>query len=183
MTLPRLGAVEAILSVCGSNKRKASPTPLSNGVHPLTNGSTPIANGNGHLPHSNGAISADSIDDRVEYLVDITIAYEQGKALSLLDWILASYSGPRSVHVLYRKFPVEHLPRDSSALQQYFYERFAEKDRLLEHFYEKGAFPEEFGPGKKVELPVAKMVAQHVFYLASTLFYWWWIKRVVRWIF
>ncbi|GCB69085.1 hypothetical protein scyTo_0012360, partial [Scyliorhinus torazame] len=38
-------------------------------------------------------------------------------------------------------YPIKDVPMESEALTRWLYQRFVEKDELLAHFYETGAFP------------------------------------------
>jgi len=45
-------------------------------------------------------------------------------------------------HLHVRRFPVGDLPAGDEELARWLYLRFQEKDRLLDHFYRHGRFPE-----------------------------------------
>jgi hypothetical protein len=40
-----------------------------------------------------------------------------------------------------RRFPIEALPETDEGLRDWLLERFVEKDRLMEIYYETGGFP------------------------------------------
>lgn len=69
----------------------------------------------------------------------MTIGYIDGVP-NLWQFIKGSV---QQIHMHVRRFPVEDLPQIESELRQWLLDRFVEKDRLLEHFYSIGAFPEE----------------------------------------
>lgn len=41
----------------------------------------------------------------------------------------------------YRKYPIEDVPLETEELTKWMYERFTEKEHMLEHFYKTGKFP------------------------------------------
>ena len=43
--------------------------------------------------------------------------------------------------MLYRLYPVHELPTDEEELKQWMYQRYIEKELLLDHFYATGEFP------------------------------------------
>ena len=56
---------------------------------------------------------------------------------------------PKSVNMHWRKFHVSTIPlNDSKAFEQWLYERWREKDGLLEHFQQTGRFPADEGKDK-----------------------------------
>ena len=61
---------------------------------------------------------------------------------------------PCQVAVHYRHFRADSVPRDNDALLRWLYDRWAEKDRLLDHFYRTGAFP-----ASPTDPPAARLLA------------------------
>ena len=46
------------------------------------------------------------------------------------------------IHVHVRRFPIDDLPQSADDLRRWLLTRWEEKNDLLEHYYETGAFPE-----------------------------------------
>ena len=75
--------------------------------------------------------------------MDATIAYPGGKALSLSDVVTCELS-PCLITICYRIFPASEVPLDTDRMQKWLFERFVEKEAMLEYFYEHGRFPEDY---------------------------------------
>jgi len=69
----------------------------------------------------------------------MTIAYPE-QPLDLLA-IMSGSREPCQVVVHYRRFRVDAVPCDHDALLRWLYDRWSEKDQLLDHFRRTGAFP------------------------------------------
>ncbi len=150
-TLPRTGALEAILEVLGpeavaSNGATASAASNSNSIN------------NGQLTRSG----------HLTKIVDVTIAYPNGEPLDIFQ-IAAASRPPCTTHVHYRTFDIKdvrmhevvnvvdmvlntiyffswQLPRDPEAVKHWMYNLYAEKDRMLETYYSTGRFPYDMYP-------------------------------------
>ncbi|XP_048392205.1 acyl-CoA:lysophosphatidylglycerol acyltransferase 1 [Stegostoma tigrinum] len=113
VTLPRQGATEVILqTLCTQHE-------------------------NGAVGDANGAVEKQR---GLQWVIDITIAYHKAKPIDIQTWIIG-YREPTVTHVHYRIYPIKDVPIESEALTKWLYQRFVEKDELLAHFYETGAFP------------------------------------------
>lgn len=84
--------------------------------------------------------SSESKPKGLQWIIDVTIAYPKAEPLDIQTWILG-YRKPTVTHVHYRLFPIKDVPLESAALTDWLYQRFIEKEKLLAHFYETGAFP------------------------------------------
>jgi len=118
----------------------------------------------------------------LKYIVDVTIGYLNGRPFELLkNMVAGDYEACETV-IHYRKYPAATVPRSESMLMQWMYERFAEKDRLLNHFYRTGKFPVDCLNGsvvventkrRSILRPVifspAQCLLMHAFYVSSTL--------------
>jgi hypothetical protein len=71
-------------------------------------------------------------------IYDLTVGYEEGVP-TLWQYVKGLVD---RVHLHVRRFPIEELPETDEGLRQWLLERFVEKDRLLEHYYQTGAFPD-----------------------------------------
>ena len=94
------------------------------------------------VPRTKGFVaSVEGLRSHIAAVYDITIGYEDGVP-SLWQYIKGLVS---RIHVHVRRFPVAELPVSSDDLKQWLLDRWHEKDELLEHFYQNGAFPEVGG--------------------------------------
>ncbi len=91
------------------------------------------------IPRTKGFVATlDALSTHLDAVYDVTIAYNEGVP-DLWQWIKGYV---HEVHLHVQRFPVEELPKDSDDRTRWLMARFIEKDRLLDHFYNHGAFPE-----------------------------------------
>lgn len=106
-----------------------------------------------------------STTTNLDYILDITIGYPNGKPLDLPN-IVTGMRDAFDTHFLYRLFPtsqvyktnaitpyigsshsnhslVAHtqIPKDEEGLTKWLFDRWSEKEQLLAEFYRTGAFP------------------------------------------
>ncbi|KFP67193.1 Acyl-CoA:lysophosphatidylglycerol acyltransferase 1, partial [Cariama cristata] len=124
VTLPRLGATQVIL--------KTLVAPQENGT-----------------PAGRDAVIKENKSKGLQWVIDTTIAYPKGEPIDIQTWILG-YRQPTVTHIHYRIFPVKDVPAEPEALTHWLYQRFIEKEDLLTHFYETGAFPPLQGQTKAI---------------------------------
>lgn len=115
VTLPRIGATKIILSALVARQENGSPA-------------------------GGDAKELDSKSKGLQWIIDTTIAYPKAEPIDIQTWILA-YRKPTVTHVHYRIFPIKDVPLETDDLSDWLYQRFIEKEDLLSHFYETGAFP------------------------------------------
>ncbi len=77
----------------------------------------------------------------LKWLVDTTVGYPNNLDLNGIT-ILCGTRNACNVTVHHRKFPISELPKDTESLTQWMYDRFVEKEELLEVFHKTGKFPE-----------------------------------------
>ncbi len=91
------------------------------------------------MPRTKGFVaSVQSLRGHIDAVYDLTIGYIDGVP-TLWQWIKGS---AKRAHLHVRRFAVSELPEDTEALTAWLIERFQEKDRLLEHYYKYGMFPQ-----------------------------------------
>ncbi|XP_078260904.1 acyl-CoA:lysophosphatidylglycerol acyltransferase 1 [Rhinoraja longicauda] len=126
VTLPRQGATEVILkTLCAQHE-------------------------NGAIGDANGAVAKHK---GLQWVIDITIAYQKAKPIDIQTWIIG-YRDPTVTNVHYRIYPIKDVPIESEALTSWLYQRFVEKEELLAHFYETGAFPPTKGQTTATSRPI-----------------------------
>lgn len=90
------------------------------------------------LPRTKGfAAAVEGLRGHIAAVYDVTIAYPTG--IPSLWQMLQGYT--REFHLHVRRFAIEGLPTDREALASWLVARWEEKDRLLQRFHERGAFP------------------------------------------
>ncbi|UYV82980.1 LPGAT1 [Cordylochernes scorpioides] len=110
----------------------------------------------------------------IKWIIDITVAYpDQSDPLTLFEITLGSRP-PCSTFLHYRRFPVEGVPQDPEALKLWLYDRWSEKEQLLNSFYKDGEFEdntiESLSP-RQVTLQNWWIVVLHVIFISSTAFH------------
>lgn len=198
VTVPRVGAMKAIVDVLGSPESpvcggRLPPTPSAvvvedeltrtNSLQDLRQQQQPEDDVSSTLINSE-AINTDDCDnfkdspftklngklsDCLEYILDITIGYPNGKPLDLPN-IVHGFRNPCQTYLFYRLYRSSEVPRDSESLTRWLYDRFFEKERLLEEFYRTGTFP----CGSSDTLPTVvqqdllRFLLIHLFFVTST---------------
>ncbi|XP_055596846.1 acyl-CoA:lysophosphatidylglycerol acyltransferase 1-like isoform X1 [Uranotaenia lowii] len=208
VTVPRVGAMSAIVDVIGSPESPCRTSPsipvatVTDEYNRATVKTSPeeqvllehtqldqemeqlqIANNRNTLV-SGQAIGAEDCDsfkdshfsklngklnDCLEYILDVTIGYPNGKPLDL-PTIVHGMRNPCQTYLFYRLYRSADVPRDSESLTQWLYERFYEKEKMLEEFYRTGAFPSN----NSVTLPAVvqqdllRFLLIHLFFITST---------------
>ncbi|KAG5673388.1 hypothetical protein PVAND_003443 [Polypedilum vanderplanki] len=104
----------------------------------------------------------------LKYIVDITVAYANGKPLDLAD-IVTGIRKACQTHMLYRVYRCSEVPRDEESLTKWLYDRFVEKEELLENFYNTGSFayPSEVQP-TVVSQDLLRFFLIHLFFITSS---------------
>ncbi|XP_053314676.1 acyl-CoA:lysophosphatidylglycerol acyltransferase 1 [Spea bombifrons] len=141
VTLPRLGATQVILKTLLSQQENGTVT-------------------------SGDMAFTDRKPKGLQWIIDTTIAYPDAKPMDIQTWILG-YKRPSVTHVYYRIYAIKDVPMETEALTDWLYQRFVEKEDLLSHFYETGAFPPL--PGQKKAIP-REMILNNRWLLLVQLF-------------
>jgi 1-acyl-sn-glycerol-3-phosphate acyltransferase len=102
------------------------------------------------LPRTTGLkFCLENLQSTVHWLYDCTIAYEGVPAGDFpqdyytLRSLYLEGRPPTGVHMYWRKFRVEDIPLDTKeGFDEWLRDRWMEKDVLLDHFYQEGAFPQ-----------------------------------------
>lgn len=89
------------------------------------------------VPRSKGFVaSVEGLRSHIDAIYDLTIGYEIGVP-SLWQFLKGLV---RRIHVHVRRFPINDLPDKPDDLRRWLFDRWKEKDELLEHFYTTGSF-------------------------------------------
>lgn len=164
VSLPRVGALQAIMSTVGPQST-------------TRNNNSTVANSKSEmfLFEIQYLFFLKDIAEapKICWILDITIAYPNGDPLGLLD-ILFGNRPPCRTSFFYRLFHISELPQDQEALTQWLFNRWEEKDKILDVFYKTGNFPvDEFATNAVQPNVVAqdylRFLILHVFFITSTL--------------
>ncbi|KAL3052347.1 acyl-CoA:lysophosphatidylglycerol acyltransferase 1 [Trematomus bernacchii] len=130
VTLPRLGATQVILkTLCAQQE-------------------------NGSVGSETGTLNKTGNKRKgLQWVVDVTIAYPKARPMDIQTWIFG-YRPPTITHVHYRMYPIKEVPVEAEALTDWLYQRFVEKEELLNHFYAKGSFPPQDGQKEVASRPM-----------------------------
>ena len=112
-------------------------------------------------------------------MIDITLGYQDAKQIDMWTMIKGQHP-PQEAVLYYRIYPVADIPTDTEGFTKWMYDRYQEKDHLLQEFYATGHFPEPYGnPEEKISTIKKKkgikfstlaIIRDHVFmYILSTL--------------
>lgn len=134
------------------------------------------------------------INPEISWVLDITIAYPQGKPLDL-PTIITGSRPPCETVLFYRLFPssvvsgkkqrfmrmciatyymsydVSQVPREPEQLSKWLYDRWVEKEVLLEHFYKHGTFLGTNGSNRessKIHQDPLRFLVLHLFFITSS---------------
>ncbi|KAI9484912.1 acyltransferase-domain-containing protein [Zychaea mexicana] len=102
------------------------------------------------LPRSTGLkLILETLGDDPEWMYDFTIGYQGVKATDIPEKVYTIRSifslgvFPKKIHVYIRRFRIPDLPlHDEKAFANWLFDRWAEKDEMLAHYYDKGQFPD-----------------------------------------
>ncbi|XP_014242741.1 acyl-CoA:lysophosphatidylglycerol acyltransferase 1-like [Cimex lectularius] len=110
--------------------------------------------------------------DTLRWVLDITIAYPEGKPLDLPTIVTGSRK-PCQTFLFYRLFPSVELPKKQEEVTQWLFTRWEEKDKILEEFYKTGEVPVSKYcssplPPQKVQQDPLRFFLLHLFFIASS---------------
>lgn len=153
VSLPRVGALQTIVDTVGPDKN-----------------SNPGGNNNTDPAHNLDGMGI--YPTHVNWVLDITIAYPEGKPLDL-GAIVTGYRKPCKTFLFYRLFPCRDVPRDHEAMTKWLYDRFVEKEQLLDAYYKTGKFPTEGFcaspvPPQEVSQDCLRFAILHLFFITSS---------------
>ncbi|CAG4953405.1 unnamed protein product [Colias eurytheme] len=155
VTLPRAGAMKVIMEEVGPHREQ-----------PSTSKSEDKKDNN----FNQNSIKVSKTSDSIEWILDVTIAYPERVPLHLTD-VVCGIRGACTTHIHYRLYPSSEVPSDPEGMTNWLYDRFIEKDKMLEEFYRTGQFPAK-GSTPLVTRPVrqdnVRYLILHLFFLAST---------------
>uniref|UniRef100_A0A0N4ZWW2 PlsC domain-containing protein n=1 Tax=Parastrongyloides trichosuri TaxID=131310 RepID=A0A0N4ZWW2_PARTI len=172
VTLPRYGAVKAILEEIGVRKQDNTKD-LSDEESNLRK-----RRSNSQIEHLKEKVrdvrikkSVTELRPKIEYLIDVTIAYPNRIPLSLFTLLFGSRE-KCDIAVHYRVFKVNEIPfEDEIKLRDWMYDVYTEKDRLLDNYYHTGQFSDS-DVRRPVEFEWKKIITQYIFWFGSFYIQW-----------
>ncbi|XP_011871933.1 PREDICTED: acyl-CoA:lysophosphatidylglycerol acyltransferase 1-like [Vollenhovia emeryi] len=121
----------------------------------------------------NNRPSMTAANTEISWILDVTIGYPDDKPLTAVN--IATGSRPPFETVLfYRLFPSSVVPREREQLSTWLYDRWAEKEALLENFYKHGTFlgtNRSNRPSSKVHQDLLRFLVLHLFFITSSYIY------------
>ncbi|XP_022826442.1 acyl-CoA:lysophosphatidylglycerol acyltransferase 1-like [Spodoptera litura] len=159
VSLPRAGAMKVIMEEVGPHRDQGASTSKENSKK------------DNNFNQSNAKLIVESnVGESIEWVLDVTIAYPDRIPLHLQD-VVCGIRPPCATHLHYRLYPSTEVPADTEGMTQWLYDRFVEKDQMLEEFYRTGRFPTK-GSGPHLTRVVRqdnlKYLILHIFFIAST---------------
>ncbi|CAJ0577014.1 unnamed protein product, partial [Mesorhabditis spiculigera] len=154
-TLPRMGAIKAILEEVGPREEDGDES-----KRPRTYSKLKL------IKDTVGAIREKKYvkDTRppIKYILDVTIAYPHGIPLTLATIAMGTRE-KCDIGVHYRVYDAEEVPfEDDDALRDWMYARYKEKDDMLGRYYETGEFFHG-ETGQRVVFSWSKIILQYIF--------------------
>ena len=110
----------------------------------------------------------------------MTLAYPDYEALDM-PGMMVGWHKPRDMRVHFRAYPVSDIPADIEGRTNWLYDRYVEKEHILEQFYSKGADLNDSDSQKrllpriktsKVPFDTISYLFAYVLYAISALFFW-----------
>lgn len=146
VSLPRVGAMQIIMDTLGPKSA------LNNNCNSINN--------------------QVALCTKIQWVLDITIAYPNGWPIDL-SHIVFGHRDPCQTVIFYRLYSFSDVPDDSDSMTKWLFQRWEEKEKMLECFYKTGEFSSEFChtemcPPKVVVQDYLRFLIIHVFFIAST---------------
>jgi len=117
---------------------------------------------------------------KIEWVVDMTLAYPKAEPIDM-PGICIGWWEPRDMHVHYRAYPISDIPSDSDGQLSWLYDRYEEKEKLLEQYYLTNKFPDTEDtqkrllprmPQKIVPFDKVAFLIAYAFYAVSAYIFW-----------
>lgn len=175
VSLPRMGAIQAIMD-------SLTGTPSSGKLLSNNNSTTTDSSPSSSPPSSLSTSSvttplkksqpAGGPEDQLSWVLDITVAYPEGKPLDL-PTIIMGQRKPCQTLLFYRMYPIAEVPKEPEQLMKWLFARWEEKEKILSHYYQTGELPvKEYCtspmPPQRVIQDGLRFFILHMFFITST---------------
>ncbi|CAK5025607.1 unnamed protein product [Meloidogyne enterolobii] len=164
-TLPRIGAIKAILEEVGP-RGDDSDSGVDNGrTRKVRSGIQLLKDAVGEIREKK---HVKETRPPITHILDVTIAYPNGHPLSILTLCFGTRE-QCDIAVHYKMHSVDEVPfNDDIKLRDWLYAQYAKKDKLLANYYQNGEFePDE--PGERIVFSWTRIVGHWAFWLTSFL--------------
>jgi len=175
-TLPRFGAVKAILEEIGP--RYEDNTCRCGAQNNISN-----------LKYIADAVRSIRVNEHVketrppiEYVLDVTIAYPNAQPLSIFTLVFGSRE-KCDIAVHYQMYKIDEVPfDDNEKLRKWMYKLYAKKDKMLDNYYKTGSFnPGEYG--HRIAFSWWEIITLYIFWFVSfaiqLVFYKWLLQQLL----
>uniref|UniRef100_A0A0K2UUM2 Phospholipid/glycerol acyltransferase domain-containing protein n=1 Tax=Lepeophtheirus salmonis TaxID=72036 RepID=A0A0K2UUM2_LEPSM len=112
----------------------------------------------------------------INKIVDITIAYPEGKPLDLPTIIIGNRP-PCTTYFHYRVFDIESLPKDVEELKKWIYYLYIDKEKMLSEYYQTGVWPHQMFNSNSS--PPKEMIHDGSYYVLIHFFFIFWFSVLV----
>jgi len=116
--------------------------------------------------------------NKIERIVDMTIAYPGGKPLDIQS-IIFGWRNPCNTHVHYRSWDVKELPKTPEELFNWMVNLYVQKEQMLDEYYKTGEFPYKMFEDSSRQENIPRTVTHdplrfltlHIFFIVSALMF------------
>ncbi|XP_018917337.1 acyl-CoA:lysophosphatidylglycerol acyltransferase 1 isoform X2 [Bemisia tabaci] len=157
VTIPRMGAIRAIMDELATHKEESEQ---------------PTANNNKFgSDFEYRVLLSDPNEDVLSWILDITIGYPGGRPIDL-SHIIFGHRDPCQTFLYYRLYHLSEVPKEEEAFSKWLLDRWVEKETMLEQFYTSGEFPQKSSayliPPRPVTQNNLRFLLLHLFFMLSS---------------
>ncbi|XP_061174880.1 acyl-CoA:lysophosphatidylglycerol acyltransferase 1-like [Saccostrea echinata] len=105
--------------------------------------------------------------EKLNWIIDMTIAYPRGEAPNALTLMFSMGKFP-PIHIHFRVFDIQSVPRDENGLTKWMYDRYVEKEAMLDHFYKTGMLAND-----GMETQDTDKISCFLYVLFYSIWMWW----------
>nr|XP_022332436.1 acyl-CoA:lysophosphatidylglycerol acyltransferase 1-like isoform X3 [Crassostrea virginica] len=165
VTLPRVGALKVIMD-------NLTPQPSRN------------SSNSGAIGVKGENISSQKT---LKWVIDMTVGYPGANPYNS-HGMFVGYWPPHQIEIHYRVYPIDEVPQDKEGLTKWMYERYQEKEVLLQEFYTKSKPLDESDDKKRymtrvkrhdLEVDVIVAILYHLLHLCSFILFWYYLYSPV----
>ncbi|XP_061174405.1 acyl-CoA:lysophosphatidylglycerol acyltransferase 1-like [Saccostrea echinata] len=143
----------------------------------------------------NGNVTGSRSDEKtLKWVIDMTIGYP-GATPYNSHGMFVGYWPPHKVDIHYRVYPIQEVPTEKESLTKWLYDRYTEKEVLLQEFYTKSKPLDESDNQKRImprikrhDLVIDKCIASlfYLLHLCSFIVFWFYlycpVLRIIRFV-
>ena len=123
----------------------------------------------------------------LKWVIDMTVGYPGANPYNS-HGMFVGYWPPHQIEIHYRVYPIDEVPQDKEGLTKWMYERYQEKEVLLQEFYTKSKPLDESDDKKRymtrvkrhdLEVDVIVAILYHLLHLCSFILFWYYLYSPV----